>query len=204
MQHNKSCNKPVIILPGHIGFGINYERMRRILYLAVYITISFAACKKESTKINTAGTNGTTNPTTGGITTVNTNLDNAAMLKLVNNTRAAGCTCGTTVMPPVAPLKWNDILASAALAHSEDMNATGQFSHDSSNGTTFSDRITAAGYKWSTVGENIAWGQTTEQQVFNDWIQSEGHCKNIMNGAFKEMGAAKAGTYWTQDFGAQQ
>jgi uncharacterized protein YkwD len=169
----------------------------------------FASCKKESATVNrsdkdTTKTGSTTNPTTGGITTVNTNIDNAGMLKLVNDTRAAGCTCGTTVMPSVAPLTWNDILASSALAHSEDMNATGQFSHNSSDGTSFSARITAAGYIWSTVGENIAWGQTTEQQVFTAWIQSEGHCKNIMNGSFKEFGAARSGTYWTQDFGTKR
>ena len=183
--------------------------MKRIVYLAICVAISFASCKKDAATVNPANkdttkTTGTTNPTTGGSTTINTNLDNAGMLKLVNDTRAAGCTCGTTVMPPVAPLTWNDILASSALAHSEDMNATGQFSHNSSDGTSFSARITAAGYIWSTVGENIAWGQTSEQQVFNAWIQSEGHCKNIMNGSFKEFGAARAGTYWTQDFGTQR
>jgi uncharacterized protein YkwD len=183
--------------------------MKRIVYLAICITISFTSCKKDAATVNpaskdTINTSSTTNPTTGSSTTINTNIDNAAMLKLVNDIRAAGCTCGTTVMPAVASLTWNDILASAALSHSDDMNATGQFSHNSSDGTSFSDRITAAGYIWSTVGENIAWGQTTEQQVFSAWIQSEGHCKNIMNGSFKEMGAARAGTYWTQDFGAKQ
>jgi uncharacterized protein YkwD len=188
---------------------VKHNIMKRIVYLAICAAISFASCKKESATVSpsdkdTTKTGSTTNPTTGGTTTVNTNIDNAGMLKLVNDTRTAGCTCGTTVMPPVAPLTWNDILASSALAHSEDMNATGQFSHNSSDGTSFSARITAAGYIWSTVGENIAWGQTTEQQVFTAWIQSEGHCKNIMNGAFKEFGAARAGTYWTQDFGTKR
>jgi len=53
------------------------------------------------------------------------------------------------------------------------------------------------------VGENIAFGQTTEAQVFNDWIASESHCKNIMTASFKEMGAARADNYWTQVFGAK-
>lgn len=170
---------------------------KRLLYLVLAAGMCFSACKKNSSQIAPGGTSPVNS-------SVSTNIDNTAMLKLVNDTRAAGCTCGTTVMPPVAPLTWNDILASAALSHSQDMNASGQFSHNSSDGTSFSARITAAGYTaWSALGENIAYGQTTEQQVFDAWIQSEGHCKNIMNGSFKEMGAARAGTYWTQDFGAK-
>ena len=174
--------------------------MKRLIYPVMCVAICFASCKKSS--VNPAKTTDTTG--TPVVSTVNTGLDNTAMLKLVNDTRAAGCTCGTTVMPPVPALKWNDVLAAAALSHSKDMNATGQLDHNSSDGTSFSARISSFGYKWSTVGENIAWGQTTEQQVFTDWINSEGHCMNIMNGAFKDFGAAKDGVYWTQDFGAQQ
>ena len=169
--------------------------MKRLIYPVVCAAICFTSCKKSS--VDPAAN-------TPVVSTVNTGLDNTAMLKLVNDTRAAGCTCGTTVMPPAGALKWNDLLATAALAHSKDMNATGQLIHNSSDGTSFSDRITSFGYTWSTVGENIAWGQTTEQQVFNDWLQSEGHCKNMMNGSFKDFGAAKDGVYWTQDFGAQR
>ena len=180
--------------------------MKKILYTLICVAICFGSCQKNSSEVkptsktDTTGTTGTS----GNNTTVSTGLDNTAMLQMVNNVRATGCTCGTTVMPPVAPLTWNNVLAAAALAHSQDMNATGDFSHNASEGTSFSDRITAAGYtNWRALGENIAYGYTTEQAVFNGWIQSEGHCKNIMNASFKEMGAAKAGTYWTQDFGAK-
>jgi uncharacterized protein YkwD len=174
--------------------------------LVIVAAIGFTSCKKSAVDVKptTKTTDTVAGTTTPVVSTVNTNLDNTAMLKLVNDTRAAGCTCGTTVMPPVAPLAWNDALAAAALAHSDDMNATGVLTHNSSDGTSFSARITAAGYKWSTVGENIAVGQTTEQEVFTDWLNSEGHCKNMMSAAFKEFGAARADNYWTQDFGTQQ
>ncbi|HEY9002986.1 MAG TPA: CAP domain-containing protein [Mucilaginibacter sp.] len=181
--------------------------MKRLVYLVICAAIGFSSCQKNSSEVkpisktDTTETTGTTG-TTGS--TVATGLDNAAMLQMVNNVRATGCTCGTTVMPAVAPLTWNDVLAAAALQHSQDMNTTGNFSHNSSDGTSFSDRITAAGYtNWRALGENIAYGYTTEQAVFNGWLQSEGHCKNMMSASFKEMGAAKAGTYWTQDFGAK-
>jgi len=172
------------------------------LALLLLIVLASVSCKRDAS-VNPTNTNSTNNtPVTS--TTVATNLDNALLLKLVNDVRAKGCTCGTTVMPAVAPLTWNEMLAKSSLDHSADMKATGIFTHDSSDGTSFSARITAAGYKWRTVGENIAAGQKTEQQVFTDWLNSEGHCKNMMNVSFKDMGVARVGDYWTQDFGAVQ
>ncbi|MCX2575603.1 CAP domain-containing protein [Pedobacter sandarakinus] len=133
----------------------------------------------------------------------NTNINNDALLKLVNDTRLAGCNCGATLMPPVSALTWNANLASAAIAQSKYMESINKMQHESANGDDVGKRITAAGYIWKTAGENIAQGQTSESQVFNDWIKSEGHCRNIMNGAFKEMGAAKSGTFWTQVFASK-
>jgi uncharacterized protein YkwD len=37
----------------------------------------------------------------------------------------------------------------------------------------------------------------------NAWLGSEGHCKNIMNGGFKDMGVGRDGDYWTQEFGSK-
>jgi len=57
--------------------------------------------------------------------------------------------------------------------------------------------------------ENIAAGQTTPEQVIQGWLDSDGHCANIMNANFEEMGVALAtnsgiyGIYWTQVFAAQ-
>lgn len=131
----------------------------------------------------------------------NVNID--VMLGLVNGARAKGCTCGTTVMPPVPALTWNELLAKAAYDHSVDMKTNNYFSHTSISQTKPGDRIKAVGYKWSTYGENIAMGQTTEQIVMNSWLKSEGHCKNIMNKNFKDIGVGRSGNYWTQVFGAR-
>jgi uncharacterized protein YkwD len=46
-------------------------------------------------------------------------------------------------------------------------------------------------------------GYTTEKQVVDAWLKSPGHCKNIMNKNYKEMGVARVGTYWTQTFGTK-
>ena len=132
-----------------------------------------------------------------------TNINNDALLKLVNDTRLAGCTCGTTAMPAVGAVTWNANLASAAIYQSNYMASIKQLVHTSGKGETVGDRAKAAGYIWLTVGENLAEGQTTEAQVFADWIKSESHCKNIMNASFKDMGAAKSGVYWVQVLGAR-
>jgi uncharacterized protein YkwD len=63
------------------------------------------------------------------------------------------------------------------------------------------DRINAAGYTWFMLGENIAMGHTSEQQVMEGWINSPGHCKNIMNAGFTEVGFGRDKNYWTQNFG---
>ncbi|QQL50768.1 CAP domain-containing protein [Mucilaginibacter ginkgonis] len=187
--------------------------IRALLSLGITATVLMGCTKSGSDVVpatSTTTTSTTTGTTTSGTTTtttgstaIATNLNNTLLLKLVNDLRAKGCNCGVTAMPAVNALTWNDQLAAAALAHSNEMNTKNYFSHNSFDGSTFDTRVTAAGYKWMAVGENIAAGQTSEQEVFTAWLNSEGHCKNMMSASFKEMGAARAGNYWTQDFGAK-
>ena len=133
-----------------------------------------------------------------------TNLDHNLLLKLVNEQRAVGCRCGKIKMPAVQVLVWSDVIASASSNHSKDMNRRSFFSHTSSNGNSLGDRFNAVGYKWMLIGENIAMGQRDEYEVVNSWLKSPGHCMNLMNADFKEMGAAREGKYWTQDFGKKR
>ena len=74
------------------------------------------------------------------------------------------------------------------------------FDHIGSDGSEVSDRVSATGYNWQTVGENIAWGYRDISSVFLGWRDSPGHCRNIMNANFQQMGSARAGDYWVQDF----
>ncbi|MDP6931792.1 MAG: CAP domain-containing protein [Myxococcota bacterium] len=101
------------------------------------------------------------------------------------------------------PLRWNSSLNEAARAHSEDMHANDWFDHDSSDGTSFSDRVWSY-YGGDLVGENIAYGYDDEQDVvLVGWMCSPGHRSNIMESAFEELGTGVKGTYYTQDFGAR-
>lgn len=130
-------------------------------------------------------------------------------LKRINEARSKGCNCGVTYMPPAPPLVWNDDLADAALNHAEDMSSKSYFSHTSKDGRTMADRAIAAGYAYKgyrsyTVGENIAEGQNSIQEVMEGWLKSPGHCKNLLNPAFKEIGIAEFNHYWVQDFGGRE
>lgn len=127
-------------------------------------------------------------------------IDKTILLRLVNEVRATGCDCGGEQMPAVSPLAWNSMLEKAALDHSRDMDQNNFFSHTGSNGSTVGERVTKAGFVWRSCGENIAKGYPTEEAVVQGWINSAGHCKNIMNPGFTLMGIAKSGDYWTQVF----
>jgi len=167
--------------------------MRRILGITSILSLLVFSCTKKD-----VAADGKSNSNT-----VVYNVNKATILELVNNVRKAGCNCNGTIMPPVAEVAWNDQLAKAAFDHSVDMKTNNYFSHTSLDGSTTGQRITAAGYNWSTYGENIANGYTTEQDVINGWLSSEGHCKNIMNADFKDMGVGRDGNYWTQAFGSK-
>ncbi len=132
-----------------------------------------------------------------------------AVAKL-NAARAVGRMCGTTWYAAAPPLQWNEALARAASAHSLDMATNNYFSHTSLDGRSPGDRLSAAGYRWSRYGENIAAGQSTMDAAMTAWLNSPGHCKNIMNARYKDYGigcayksTSRYRTYWTQDFGAQ-
>lgn len=127
----------------------------------------------------------------------------ATLLKMVNAVRANGYRCGHQQMPPVAPLTWDDRLEKAAMRHSLDMERHNLLGHNGSDRSTFSARITGAGFTWDRCGENIAQGYPDEKRVVEGWLKSPAHCKNIMNGEFHSMGVARSGLFWTQDFGRQ-
>jgi len=109
------------------------------------------------------------------------------------------------------PLVWDDALGAAARGHSADMAQLNYFSHTSLDGRLFYQRITAAGYAYSTCGENIAAGYSNAQAVMNGWMNSPGHRANILGSGFCDIGVGYAygsastyGHYWTQDFGRRQ
>ena len=141
----------------------------------------------------------------------------AEMLAVINAARAAGAVCGSKTMAPVGPLAWNNNLNNAATVMAVDLiktGVTGQTSatpHTSSDGRTPADRVRAAGYAFSTLGENIGWGYTSPQESLYasyGWMPSPGHCENIMSRQFSEVAVScikggNFGTVFVMDLGAR-
>jgi hypothetical protein len=131
----------------------------------------------------------------------------AAVLAATNRARASARTCGTQQFAAAPPLVSNAALSQAALAHSSEMAALRYFSHQGKDGSQAGDRARTAGYAWQHIGENIASGMRTPEEAVAGWVASPGHCANLMNPAFVEMGSGFSETpengivLWTQVFG---
>jgi uncharacterized protein YkwD len=129
------------------------------------------------------------------------------VLELTNEARSRARRCGPKPFPPVPPLTLSSKLTRAAIEHSQDMARHNEFEHEGSDGSTPPQRATRAGYAWRTVGENIAAGSTSAEEVMQGWLASPGHCANLMDPRFTETGIgyvvdarSKSGVYWTQMF----
>ncbi|MCQ6245817.1 CAP domain-containing protein [Streptomyces malaysiensis] len=107
----------------------------------------------------------------------------------------------------LTPLAQDPRLAAAAQAHSDDMVARDFYSHTGPEGHQPWDRARAAGATHRGIGENIACGQRSPAEVVRGWMDSPGHRANILKPDFTHIGVghatgSRAGTYWTQVFGA--
>ncbi|MCB9615867.1 MAG: CAP domain-containing protein [Sandaracinus sp.] len=130
-------------------------------------------------------------------------------LEETNRFRAMGASCDGEPFPPAPPLEPNDLLRISARLHSSDMGERAYFEHDNLDGLTPFDRMAAVGYEGASPwGENIAAGQSTPEEVVQGWMESPGHCRNIMNAQYRVLGMGYAfvegspyGHYWTQNFG---
>lgn len=131
---------------------------------------------------------------------------NSRVLALVNEARRQKRRCGFKRFDPSPPLVASASLQRAAKVQAEDMARRGVMEHAGGDGSTSAERATRAGYAWRTVGENVASGQSTPEQVVAEWLGSARHCANIMSADYTEMGVAVAssahGVYWAQVFGA--
>lgn len=121
----------------------------------------------------------------------------AAVVCLINQQRTSR---------DLPPLRGSRLLDNSAQDWTNAMVSSDVFSH----GTNFAARISASGYVWRAAGENIATGFRTPAGVVRAWMASTGHCQNILNPTYGNVGtgvsrrpvsgwASGAGT-WTQDF----
>lgn len=108
------------------------------------------------------------------------------------------------------PLRLEVRLNAAAQKHTTEQAALGDIYHVSSNGTGPGDRIAATGYTFSSWGENVAAGQISPDEVMTAWMNSPGHCRNILNPGYTELGVGfletnnSYRTWWTQKFARER
>ncbi|HEV2701022.1 MAG TPA: CAP domain-containing protein [Steroidobacteraceae bacterium] len=129
------------------------------------------------------------------------------VLQLVNEVRASGIRCGDKSFGAAPPLQLSATLDGVAATHAGDMARHDYFEHVDLAGHSPADRLRATGYRERLVGENIAYGPKSAEEVVAGWLHSPGHCENIMDPRFVEMGLALApgrgtrrGLYWDQEF----
>lgn len=135
--------------------------------------------------------------------------DDAALLDHVfehlNAIRARGGRCGEAEYPPSPPLARSAALDQAARTHAEDMARNSFLAHTGSDGSNPGERVSRTGYHWEAVAENVASGQTSANDIAATWLQSPGHCANLMDAKYAETGIAYAlnpgdgrDIYWVQ------
>lgn len=133
------------------------------------------------------------------IPTVTTTTQENEVIRLVNVQRAnAG----------LQQLKTNWQLSRVARYKSADMAQPppkGYFAHTSPTYGTPFQMMESFGLRFSSAGENIAYGQQTPAEVMNDWMNSPGHKNNILSRSYTEIGVGLAKNkngvcYWTQQF----
>jgi uncharacterized protein YkwD len=78
------------------------------------------------------------------------------------------------------------------------LGPTGTFSHEGKNGSSFTDRIKAAGGRPGPWAENLS-TYPTPQDVFSGWRSSAGHNRNML-GSYSRVGIGYQGGYWTAVF----
>jgi uncharacterized protein YkwD len=130
------------------------------------------------------------------------------VLQLTNRARAHARRCGSTPFAAVPPLTLNATLTHVALSYAQEMALYGYMDHTGRDGSSPAARITRSGYRWREVGENLASGIMTPDEVVDGWLHSPEHCANLMDPLFSQMGVAFAvnphdnrGVYWTMEFG---
>ncbi len=88
---------------------------------------------------------------------------------------------------------------------SQDMINKKYFSHTSPTYGSPFKMLETFGIRFSSAGENIAYGQQTPAAVMKSWMNSSGHRANILSPSYTHIGVGLAKSssgvcYWTQMF----
>ena len=116
-----------------------------------------------------------------------------AVLNLVNKYRKQN---------GLASVKLDSALSDAASTRAKEIVSS--FSHTRPNGSSCFTVLSENGISYNGAGENIAYGQSSPDEVMTAWMNSAGHRANILNASFTRLGVGvyeSGGTlYWAQLF----
>jgi uncharacterized protein YkwD len=177
-------------MPGFINRLFELPRLRCIVALTA-VTLSSAAFASDAVVGRESGA-----------------MVRARVVELVNAARGESRRCGRDRFAAVPPLSVSRPLNDAAAAHARDMARKRFFDHRGADGSQPKDRVLRAGYQPRLTGENIALGPESAEEVVAGWLASPGHCANIMDVRFQDIGVGLATgrkrgqIYWVQTFGA--
>jgi len=129
-------------------------------------------------------------------------LEPQQLLQAVNAVRAQARVCGARSWPAVPALQWDERLASSAQLFAQELAQRDSLSHEGKAARSLRERLRASAYSARMAGENLAAGLETLQDTVDQWLSSPGHCENLMQADFADMGLACASgpgryqTYW--------
>lgn len=110
----------------------------------------------------------------------------------------------------VAALSLDEELTEAAMIRAAEVaymfETTRRLEHTRPNGTSCFTVLDGTG--WYSIGENIAYGYLTPDNVMKGWMNSSGHRRNILDADFNAVGVGcfyyNGSYYWVQIFAKKQ
>ena len=123
--------------------------------------------------------------------------DEKLILEIINQYREEDQECGENSYSAAQPFEMNDQLQCAARIHSWDMDGRNYYTHDTPDGVSASQRVSIVPGSLSSAAENIYdfWG--TPEGAVQGWMDSPGHCRNIMCSGYNQIGVGIYGTMHT-------
>jgi uncharacterized protein YkwD len=122
--------------------------------------------------------------------------DEQRVLELVNQMRSQEQECGSTSYSAASPVQMNPELRCAARMHAWDQQGRGYYDHTTPEGLSPGDRATNAGFQSGNVAENIFMINASPEATVQGWMDSPGHCANIMKSHFSKVGVGRYGGHY--------
>jgi uncharacterized protein YkwD len=123
----------------------------------------------------------------------------------INALRSEGESCAR---PTAARLQWSSELERLAEEQAGWVAQRGQLEHTGRDGTPLGERVRTAGYRYTRVAENLAWGTASLDETLELWRRSEGHCRNLFDDRVTELALVcrrgPGGPWWVMTLGRPQ